>query len=198
MSSTDYHLPLGIGIAEILPIGALTSARNGINICLRNYQEAYVVCKTMHGAHTSAEVFTFAQSTGSAGSASGQSEKALTNNIEEWYYCNDCGLTEDGGQDVNWTAGTAAKAFTTSTTQSKSKIAIFHVIPEQVMDLANGFDCITVNTTGSNSAHYGEVYAILLPRYKPPLTVTIDNPADISWSSSASASASESASASAS
>ena len=194
MSSTDYHLPLGIGHAEILPIGVLTSARTGINICLRNYQEAYVVCRTMHGAHTSAEVFTFAQSSAAAGSAGGIGEKALTNNIEDWWYCNDCGLTQDGGQDVNWTAGTAAKAWTTDTAQSKSKIAIFHIIPEQVLDSANGFDCITVNTTGSNSAHYGEVYAILLPRYKPPLSVTIDNSADVSYSPSASASASASAS----
>lgn len=193
-SSTDFHIPLGIGIAEILPIGVLTSARAGVNICLRNYQEAFVICRTKHGAHTSAEVFTFAQSTGNAGDAAGISEKALTNNVENWWYSNDFTLTSDGAQDTTWTAGTAAKAWTTDTAQSKSKIAIFQIVPEEVMDLANGFDCITVNTTGSNSAHYGEVFAILKPRYKPPVTVTIDNPADQSYSASASVSASASAS----
>ena len=196
MFQTDIHLPKGLGIAEILPIGVLTSARNGINICLRNYQRVFVICYMAAGVNSTAETFTFAQSTGSAGSANGQGEKALTNNIEDWWYSNDFGLTEDGSQDVTWTAGTAAKAWTTNTAQSKSKIAIFCVELENALDMANGFDCLTVNTTGSSSVHYGCVYAILCPRYKPPLTVTVDNPADVSWSQSPSSSESASASAS--
>ena len=193
-SSTDFHIPLGIGIAEILPIGVLTSVRNGVNICLRNYQRAFVICRLAFGANGTAETFTFAQSSAAAGSAGGIGEKALTNNIDNWWYSNDFTLTEDGSQDVTWTEGTAAKAWTCGTVQSKSKIAIFDIEPEKVLDLANGFDCLTVNTAGSNSLHFGEVFAILLPRYKPPVTVTIDNPADISYSISSSASASASAS----
>lgn len=194
MSSTDYHIPLGIGIAEILPIGVLTSARNGVNICLRNYQRAYVICRMQHGANATQETFTFAQSSGAAGQAVGVGEKVLTNNIDNWWYSNDFTLTADGLQDVTWSEGAAAKAVQFDATQSKSKIAVFDIEPEKVMDLANGFDCLTVNTAGSNSAHYGEVFAILLPRYKPPLSVTVDNAADISWSISSSASASASAS----
>lgn len=197
-SSTDFHIPLGIGLAEILPIGVLTSARNGVNICLRNYQRAFVICYLKMGADTTQDTFTFAQSSAAAGAAGGIGEKALTNNVNNWWYSNDFTLTEDGSQDVTWTKGTAAKAFQPGATASKSKIAIFDIKGEEVLDMANGFDCLTVNTAGSNSAHYGCVFAVLLPRYKPPVTVTIDNPADVSASTSPSPSASTSASASAS
>jgi len=196
MSRSD-HLPLGLGIAEILPIGVNTSGRNGINICLRNYHRAFVVCRIMCGASASTETFTLAQSSGAAGTAAGTGEKALTNNVP-FMYCNDCSLTEDGGQDVNWTVGTPAKAWTTDAAQSKSKIVIFDIVPEDCLDLANNFDGITVNTGGSASAHYGEVFAILLPRYKPPLTVTSDQAFDTGGSKSISLSASSSVSASAS
>ena len=196
MSRSD-HLPLGLGIAEILPIAVLTGGRNGINICLRNYHRAFVVCKMTAGANGTAEVFTLAQSSGAAGTAAGTGEKVLTHNVP-FMYCNDCGLTEDGGQDVNWTVGTPAKAWTTDTAQSKSKICIFDIVPEDCLDLANNFDGITVNTTGSSSAHSGEVFAILLPRYKPPLTVTSDQAFDTGGSKSISLSASSSVSASAS
>lgn len=198
MSLSEILLPLGIGRAEILPIGVMTSARNGINICLRNYQRAVVVCQIRTGGNGTQDTFTFAQSSGAAGDAVGVGEKALTNNIERWWYSDDASLTPDGAQDTTWTEGTAAKSWQPSNAQNKTHIACFDIVPEEVMDIQSGFDCITVNTAGSNSAHYGEVHAILYPRYKPPLTVTTDNAADISWSVSSSASASRSASASAS
>lgn len=194
----DFHLPLGTGIAEIMPIGVMTTARNGINVCCRNYTRVFVLCYQASGNNTTTTTFTFAQSSASAGSATGYGEKALTNNIEEWKYCSSVALTEDGGQDVNWSTGSAAKAWTTAGVASKNEMAIFDVKPDEVMDIQNGFDCLTVNTGNSNSAHYGCVLAFGVPRYKPPLSMTIDNPSDVSWSASASASASESASASAS
>jgi hypothetical protein len=56
-------------------------------------------------------------------------------------------------------AQTAAATFTTSAT-TKVKRIVFEIVPEQCMDVANGFDCIAVSTGASNAANITEAHLV--------------------------------------
>lgn len=162
-----FH-PENCGFAQIIPMGVGGAAKNGINISLKNVHRAFIYCIIEQGADATQTTWTLQQSTGNAGSAAGTGEKALTNNVNIWYNEN-CALNNV------LTQGTAAKTYQTDANQSRTKLVVFDIVPEQCMDLANNFDCIVVNASDPAAANVAAAFAVLVPeRYSPLPTVYAD------------------------
>jgi len=155
-------------VAQIIPFGAGGAAKNGINISLKNVHRAFIYCIIEQGSDATQTTFTLAQSSGNAGSASGTGEKALTNNVPI-YYNENCAL------DNTLTAASAAKSYQTDVNQDRTKMVVFDIVPQACMDLANNFDCITVNASDPAAANVAGAFAVLVPdRYAPLATVFAD------------------------
>lgn len=161
-----FHPELG-QLAEIIPMTVGGAVKNGINISMKGVHRAFIVCKVQQGADGTQTTFTLAQSSGNAGSASGTGEKALTNNVDIW-------VNQNVALATALTKQTAAKAFQTDTEQSRTKLVVFDVRPAACMDVAGGFDCITVNSTDPAAANTINAFAILETRYAPAATPFAD------------------------
>lgn len=164
--SIPFH-PEFNGIAQLFPFGA-DDTRDGIFVSLKNVHRAFLVVIVEQGADATQHTFTLKQATAGAGTATGTSEKAMTNSVPI-YYNEDCAL------DNTVTAATAAKTYQTDTAQSKTKMVIFDIVPQSCMDLANNFDCVGLDSTDLGAANIAGAFAILVPdRYAPLPTVFSD------------------------
>jgi hypothetical protein len=156
----DYH-PLNLNFPiMIIPTTVGGAGKNGINISLKNAHKAYIVCINQKGADATQCTWTLAQSTGNAGSATGTGEKAMTNVVPIYY-------TDSAALSNTLTETTAAKSYQQAATQSVTQIVVFEIIPEEAMDIAGGFDCVTVNTSDPAAANMITAFAYLEPRYAP-------------------------------
>lgn len=154
-------------VAQIIPMGVGGAGKNGINISLKQVHRAFIYCFIEQGADATQTTWTLAQSTGNAGSAAGTGEKALSANVNIWYNEN-CALNQVVAQAA------AAKSYQTDINQSRTKVVVFEIIPEQCMDLANDFDCIVINSTDPAAANIAFAFAVLEARYGPLKTVYSD------------------------
>lgn len=155
-------LMLGAGskIVELVPSGVGGAVKNGINISLKNVNKAEIWCFNRKGADATQCTWTLAQSSGNAGSASGTGEKAMTDSVPIRY--------SDGyDTDSDLTAATAAKSYQQAVTQSVTQVVVFTIVPSECMDIANGFDCITVNSTDPGAANSVHAVALLDCAYDP-------------------------------
>jgi hypothetical protein len=153
--------------ASIAPSAVGGAVVSGINISLKNVQRALIYCVVQKGADGTQITWTMAQSSGNAGSAAGTAEKALTNVVP--IYISDTAV----GTNL-LTAATPAKAYQTAITQGVTQVVCFDIVPELCMDLANGFDCVTVNATDPGALNSSYAFAILEPRYTPLPNVFTD------------------------
>lgn len=163
-------IPFHPELNAIVPIAAFgaDNTRDGTYISLKNVQRAFIVCWIEQGADGTQHTFTLMQATGGAGTATGTSEKVMTNNVPIYY-------SEDFSASNLLSAATAAKNYQLTNAQSKTKVVIFDIVPESCMDVANGFDCIKVDFTDIGASNVGGAFAILLPaRYAPLPTVLAD------------------------
>ena len=53
-------------------------------------------------------------------------------------------------------------------------MVVFEVVPDLHMDLANSFDCISIDFSDLAALNCGGAFAILEPRYAPLTTVYSD------------------------
>lgn len=165
--SIPFH-PESNQVAQIIPFAAGGAVKNGINISLKQIHRCFIYCVIEQGADATQTTFTLAQSSGNAGSATGTGEKALTNNVPIFYNEN-CALNQV------LTAATAAKSYETDINQSRTKMVVFDIVPQACMDLANNFDCITVNSSDPGASNVAGAFAVLIPeRYAPLATVYAD------------------------
>lgn len=159
--------PMNKTRAEIIGPCFGGEAKNGINISLKNVHKAYIYCYVGKGADATQTTFTLAQSSGNAGSAAGTGEKAMSADVPIWF--------SDGiGADPTLAAATAAKAYQHAVTQSVTQLCVFEIDPIKCMDLAGGFECITVNATDPGAANSIHVFADLDPRFTPLPNVFVD------------------------
>lgn len=159
--------PSFLNMAQIIPMGVGGGVKNGINISLKNANRAYIYCLVQKGADATQTTFTLAQSSGNAGNAAGTNEKAMTNNVPIY-------ISDSFALDNTLTAATAAKAYQCAATQSVTQAVVFDIDPAACMDVANGFDCITVNTTDPGAANTVCAYALIDPRFSPMPTPFAD------------------------
>lgn len=156
----DFH-PLNLNFPIwIIPPTVGGAVKNGINISLKNAHKAYIICTNQKGADATQCTWTLQQSSGNAGSAAGTGEKAMTNVVPIYY-------SDSTALDPTLTETTAAKSYQQAATQSVTQVVVFEIIPEESMDLAGGFDCVTVNTSDPGAANTIFAQAYLEPRYAP-------------------------------
>lgn len=159
--------PLNKTIYEIIPPCFGGGAKNGINVSLKNAHKAYIHCLVGKGADATQTTFTLQQSSGNAGSAAGTGEKALSANVPIW-------ISDGVDADPTLTATTDAKAYQHAVTQSVCQKSVFEVDPIKCMDLANGFECITVNATDPGAANSIHVWLEIIPRIEPLPNAFVD------------------------
>lgn len=63
-----------------------------------------------------------------------------------------------------FTKATDAATFTTDA-NVKNKVVVFEIDPTQMLDIANGFDCIAVSTGASNAANITSALLYVQPRH---------------------------------
>ena len=145
---------------HLLSPAADAAGRTGVYRSLKNAIKAYVVVSINQG-----NAATVLLSVLQASAVAGTGSKAISATS---IWANQDEAAADG--DV---AQTAAATFTTSATLKQKRI-IFEIVPEQCMDVANGFDCITVSTGASNAANITSAHLVIIPAYQqasPPNTL---------------------------
>lgn len=133
------NLTESVKIVEALTPAADAAGRTGDYVSLRNAGRAYVVVHLDQGAADTVAI-TIEQATAAAGTGS----KAITVAVPIW-------VNQDLAASDVLARTTDAVAFTTSAA-IKHKMVVFQIDPS-TLDVAGGFDCITVKTGASNAAN---------------------------------------------
>ena len=162
MLSVEHNI-----FAQLIPSAVGGAVKNGINISLKHAHRALIFCVTEKAGNATQVTWTLAQSSGNAGSAAGTGEKAMTAAVPI-YICDDAALTNV------FTAATAGVAYVNAVTASVTQVVVFEITPELCMDVANGFDCVTVNTTDPGGTNSVYAFALIEPRYNPLPSVYVD------------------------
>lgn len=145
--------PQNFGIVEALPPATDAAGRTGDYISLKNAQKVTVICHVTQG-NAAQVTFTLSQ----ASAVAGTGKKAITNNVAIW-------ANLDTAASDALPKRADAKSYQTDA-GVKNKVVVFEVEPELAMDLNNGFDCLTVETSASNVANITQAMYIIHPRYK--------------------------------
>lgn len=158
----QFSLPYQIPPTAMLAPAADAAGRTSGYFSLRNALKAYIVVHVNQG-----NAATVALTPLQAVDVSGTSSKAITA-TPIWSNADTSTVAAPGA------AQTAAASFTTSAA-TKDKIVIFEIVPEQCMDVTNGFDCIAVQTGASNAANITAAELFVLGSYQqtsPPSPLT--------------------------
>lgn len=146
---------------------------DGIYISLKDIHRCFIVIIHEQAAEATQTTYTLKQATAGAGTATGTSEKALL--VAGVAYANQNCFT--GATESNIVAAVTPTlgAYQLNASQSRTKLLIFDVVPERDMDIANGFDCISVDATDIAVGNASVAFAILIPnRYAPLANVYAD------------------------
>ena len=137
---------------DLLAPAADAAGRTSSYRSLKNALKAYVVVKVTQG-NAATVLLSLLQASAVAGTGS----KAITA-TSIWSNLNTA--TND-----TLTSRTAAATYTTDA-GTNNKIVIFEIVPEQCMDIANGFRSIAVSTGASNAANITEATLFILNSYQ--------------------------------
>jgi hypothetical protein len=124
---------------NLLPPAADAAGRTSTYASLKNALKAFVVVTVNQG-----NAATVGISLLQGKDVSGTGSKAIS--------ATPIYLTADASTSDLLVAQAAAASFTTSAT-TKTKVVLFEIVPEQVLDVANGFKTIAVQTGASNAAN---------------------------------------------
>jgi hypothetical protein len=145
-------------VAELPPFTLLNPAADAAGrtsgyVTLKNAIKAYLVAHITQG-NAATVTLTPLQ----AQDVSGTNSKAISNAAPIW-----------SNLDVSLTSALVSRAAATSYTTDaavKNKIVVFEILPEAVLDLANGFTTIALQTGASNAANITFAEIITLNRIK--------------------------------
>ena len=138
-------------IVNALAPAADAAGRTGAYISTKNaMKKVFVVCKVNQG-NAAQVTFTLNQ----ASAVAGTGVKALTGDVQIW-------VNQATASGDTLVRQTDAKLFQTSAALA-IKMVVFEVDIATALDINNGFDCLTVITSGSNAANITEAtyYAVL-------------------------------------
>lgn len=145
------NIPAGLLPVSILCPAADAAGRTGIYVSLRSVKRAWLLFYADQG-----NAATIAVSIQQASAVAGTGTKVITNTIPIW-------VNQDANTAATFTRATDAVNYTTSAAVKKKWI-VFELDPA-TLDLANGFDCVTLITGASNAANITSGFALLEPRY---------------------------------
>jgi hypothetical protein len=160
VQNNNINLPAEFKIINLLAPAADAAGRTGAWVSMKHAHKAWILCHINQG-NAATILLTLQQATAVAGTGA----KVLTNNVPIWV--NQATATND-----TLVLQTSAVNFTTSATTTLKQV-IFEVDPA-TLDVAGGFDCLTVLTGASNAANITAATAILQVRYlqgTPPSSV---------------------------
>ncbi len=142
-----------VKIVNLLEPATDAAGRTGAWVSLKNFHRASIICTVAQG-NAAVVPFTVQQATAVAGTG----QKDITATGARIYTNLDTDTNDKLVRQAN------GKTFSTDAAL-KTKQVIFDIEPAQCLDLANGFDCISVKTGASNAANLTSAIAILHPRY---------------------------------
>jgi hypothetical protein len=148
----QFSLPAIIPPRRGLKPAADAAGRTSAYLSLKGAVKAYIVCYVDQG-NAAQVTFTPLQASAVAGTGS----KAITA-TPIW-------AAQDVATADALVAQTAAANFQTSAAV-KEKFVVFEIVPEQCMDVANGFDCIAIQTSASNASNITSATIFVLESYQ--------------------------------
>lgn len=154
-------LPEQFKIVEAMPNATDAAGRTGDYVSLKN-----AVCAWVEVAITQGNAATIALTIEQASAVAGTGSKAITATVPIW-------SNLDTAASDTLVRRTDAVSYTTDA-GVKNKMVIFQIDPAQ-LDVANGFDCITVKTGASNVANLTGARYWLQSAYQqatPPAAIT--------------------------
>lgn len=154
-------LPEQFKIVEAMPNATDAAGRTGDYVSLKN-----AICAWVEVAITQGNAATIALTIEQASAVAGTGTKAITATVPIW-------SNLDTAATDTLVRRTDAVSYTTDA-GVKNKMVIFQIDPSQ-LDVANGFDCITVKTGASNVANLtGARYWLqtALQQATPPSAIT--------------------------
>ena len=149
----QFSMPYQIPPIALLAPAADAAGRTSGYRNLANGLKAYIVVHVNQG-NAATVALTLLQ----AKDVSGTSSKALSA-VAPIFLVNDTSVSDA------LIAQAAAVSFTTDAT-TKDKLVVFEILPEQVLDVANGFKTIALQTGASNAANITEACLFLVESYQ--------------------------------
>jgi hypothetical protein len=147
--SRQFSIPEQTPFVEVLAPAADAAGRTGTYVNLRNALKAWLVCGINQG-NVAQVTFSPLQAQDVAGTGS-KPIAATRIHVNQDRAASDIGA---------WVAAAANLQLSATL---KSKIAIFEIVPEQVLDVTNGFRTITVQTSASNAANITQAMLVYAP-----------------------------------
>lgn len=148
----QFSLPYQIPPVSLLAPAADAAGRTSSYRSLKNAMKAYIIAEVNQG-NAATVLFSVLQ----AKDVSGTSSKAISA-IPIW-------VDSDTSLSDALVAQTAAATFTTDA-GTKNKIVVFEIVPEQCMDIANGFRSIAISTGASNAANITRAELLVLGSFQ--------------------------------
>lgn len=145
------HLAEGMRVINLLKPATDAAGRTGRWITVKDAQRAWILV-TLDQGNAATVLLTPRQASAVAGTGT----KVLANAVQIW-------ANEDVATNDTWVRATDAVNYTTSAAV-KEKQVLFQ-IELSGLDIAGGFDCITVATGASNVANVTAAVAFLETRY---------------------------------
>lgn len=155
----QFSLPEIIPPVELLSPAADAGGRTGVYVKVGKLDKAWIVCHITQG-----NAATILLSVLQASDTSGTGSKAVTA-VPIWTDLDEATL------DL-FTKQANATTYTTDA-GVKHKIVIFEISPQDCMDMANGFNTITVSTGASNAANITAATILGLHRFQQAQPPTI-------------------------
>lgn len=146
----QFSLPVQAKINSLLAPATDAAGRTSGYVTLKSAHKAFVVVHITQG-----NAATVALSLSQAKTVAGGSAKAVSATFPIW-------SNLDVAASDTLVSRTAAATYTTDA-GVKNKIVVFEILPEAVLDIANGFDCIAVTTGASDAANITSAIIYLMP-----------------------------------
>lgn len=153
--ANKFTLPEEAKIVSLLTPATDAAGRTGAYVSLKNAHKAYIVCHITQG-----NAATIALSPKQATAVAGTSAKAVTT-ARIW-------ADEDVATSDALVRQSDAASYTTGA-GTTNKVVVFELDPS-ALDVAGGFDCVSISTGASNVANLTAAVAYLTPLRYPAAT----------------------------
>jgi len=148
----QFSLTAQLPPISLLPAATDAAGRTGSYRSLKNAEKAFIVARVNQG-NAAQVTLTPLQ----AQDVSGTNSKAIAA-VPIW-------LDVDTSLSDALVAQAAAANIQLSAT-TKDKLVVFEITPDQALDVANGFDCIALQTSASNAGNITEAILLILGSYQ--------------------------------
>lgn len=141
------------------PAALTSTAGDGDYVSMKGYSKLSIILSVLNGSTVTGGTVTLKQ----ASDVAGTGEKALSF-AKNWVN------TDCGAGDTLTETTVSSDTFTTGTTNSKQLLYVMEVSSGD-LDVANGFDCVRIDSTGMANAVGAVTYVLHGSRYSSPIAI---------------------------